>query len=100
MECINITNLEYNKDAIRRRKAGAIFIQEHKLKGKALKETTEYFKDEGWDLKCGPCDESTNKNECGRRSADGRRQQDKDDQSGDPDRRFQEVGGSRKSWQI
>ena len=27
IECINITNLEYNKDAIRRRKAGAIFIQ-------------------------------------------------------------------------
>ena len=47
IECINVTNLEYNKDAIRRRKAGAVFTQEHKLKEKPSRKrrTTSKRKD-------------------------------------------------------
>ena len=59
IEIINITNMNYNDGAIAKREADIIFLQEHKLKGKAVKKVTDRMKDQTWTLKCGPVDETT-----------------------------------------
>ena len=57
--------MNYNDGAVARRKAAIIFIQEHKLKGKALGETAKRLKEANWTWKCGPCDENTKKPNAG-----------------------------------
>ena len=65
IECVNITNLAYNWHALTKRVANVIFVQEHKLKGKALKKTYDDLDEAGWQLLCGPCDNSTKKPNAG-----------------------------------
>ena len=65
IECINATNMNYNDGAVAKRKAAIIFIQEHKLKGKALGETRKRLKEANWTWMCGPCDENTKKPNAG-----------------------------------
>ena len=65
IECDNITNLAYNWHALSTREADIIFIQEHKLRGKALSKTKEDLEEAGWSLLCGPCDANTKKPNAG-----------------------------------
>ena len=65
IESINITNLNYNDAAITSRGAAVVFLQEHKLKGKAVKKIADRMRAEKWTLKCGPCDETTKKPNAG-----------------------------------
>ena len=65
LECSNITNMNYNHKALMEREADVIFMQEHKLKGSALKQVADTLKEAGWTLQCGPCDDSTKKPNAG-----------------------------------
>ena len=65
LECSNITNMSYNHKALMDREADEIFMQEHKLKGSALKQVADTLKEGGWTLQCGPCDDSTKKTNAG-----------------------------------
>ena len=65
IECVNITNLAYNWDALADRVANVIFVQENKLKGKAVKKTSDDMDEAGWQLLCGPCDDSKKKPNAG-----------------------------------
>ena len=55
----------YNARAILERKAGAVFFQEHKLKGAAVAEMKQKFLKAGWTMLCGPCDGTTKKPNAG-----------------------------------
>ena len=70
LESINATNMNCNAEAIARRKAAVIFIQEHRLKGNTIRKVADILKDSKWTLKCGPCDESATTTECGSWSDD------------------------------
>ena len=53
------------EEAVMARKAAAIFVQEQKLKGSAVKTVAASFREAGWQLQGGPCDESTNTTNAG-----------------------------------
>ena len=64
-ENVNITNMAYNAKAVIERDADAIFFQEHKMKGNVQAEMREKFKEAGWVMQGGPCDETTKKPNAG-----------------------------------
>ena len=65
LKCVNITNMNYNYSALMDGEADAIFMQEHKLKGNALKQIAATLKEGGWLLQSGPCDDTTKRPNAG-----------------------------------
>ena len=57
--------MNYNAYAIAQRKADVVFLQEHKLNGDSTTKIKQQLKDAGWELECGPCDETTKKPNAG-----------------------------------
>ena len=59
IESINVTCLDHNKKFVAEREAAIVGMQEHKMREEEEKRIQKYFKDEGWELKCGPSDKTT-----------------------------------------
>lgn len=61
LESLNITNMEHNKQFVVERKAHILGFQEHKIKDQDIRSMEAFFDQEGWQMKCGPSDQTTKK---------------------------------------
>ena len=65
VETQNVTHIEHNKAFIMEKKVESVAVQEHKIKASEMRKMKKEFKQKGWGLISGPCDETTNKPSAG-----------------------------------
>ena len=65
IECINITSLETQLEALIVSRASVVFFQEHKVRTNDIKRIRKQFAKAGWRTHLSPCDEGGKKASAG-----------------------------------
>ena len=61
IECVNVTSMDTQLDALLSSKASVVFIQEHKVRRNEVKKFRKQIREAGWRMHLSPCDESGKK---------------------------------------